>query len=751
VTAAAAAARLARGLRVGGALLIAVVAVMRTAIFFAPQIVFDVDPAFDPEPLGGLGPAGSLVLDVVLIVACACALVGEALAGRGVSGRLLVAAVLPMPVVLWHGAGDAGDLWRGATWGAAALAAVAVAHLARDAGLRRLLVTLLAAGLGVLIVRGIANVTYEHDENVALFEMRKADILRDKGWAEGSPFAQIFERRVRQRQPGAWFVTTNIFASFMAFGVIAGLGLTIASARARLPGGWSGGLGLVTLAAAGGLWMTGSKGGQLAAAGGVVLLVAPLVSARAAALVTRFGPAIMVAFVLAALGGVVLRGVALPEGFAGEKSLLFRWHYTVSSTGIIADHPVVGVGPDGYQPAYMLHRVPRNPEEVASAHSVFWDWLCALGIAGAAWIALVGVLVARSGRAWRDAEDGAAPPGPSARSTPWGTLAAAGVVAAAGLLPAIVVETPRLHELDVAVRLLGVAAFLGLAAMIAHVLARVEPRLVAWSLACAATATVVHGQIEMTLTQPGAVVWVMAMLALAARPGTVGVAARWGGRAFAWPAAALAAAGAVWLTVAGVVPAVRQERLMLTAAERLRPLSEQERPDPALVARLRRAAADDLVAAWEAMPTALGPRLAAGEQLEKAARFTDGEGRIECLEQALAHGAAGLERGDLGRAAVLALFARRMLARLEAEHDPARAAEHARAAVEVARAMTEADPHGLHAWLRYADTRWEVGLRDDEARDAYRRTLEIDAAYELDPLKRLPDAERARVETRLAE
>ena len=57
------------GLRWIGLAGIATFAVMRLAVFFAPQVLFDVDPALHPEPLGGLGPAGSMVLDVLLLLA----------------------------------------------------------------------------------------------------------------------------------------------------------------------------------------------------------------------------------------------------------------------------------------------------------------------------------------------------------------------------------------------------------------------------------------------------------------------------------------------------------------------------------------------------------------------------------------------------------------------------------------------------------------------------------------------------------
>ena len=76
--------RFAQAMRWAGGVGIVVIAVMRCVISFAPQIVFDIDPALDPTPLAGLGPGGSLLLDALLLLACACALVGEVLTKRGV-------------------------------------------------------------------------------------------------------------------------------------------------------------------------------------------------------------------------------------------------------------------------------------------------------------------------------------------------------------------------------------------------------------------------------------------------------------------------------------------------------------------------------------------------------------------------------------------------------------------------------------------------------------------------------------------
>ena len=71
-----------------------------------------------------------------------------------------------------------------------------------------------------------------------------------------------------------------------------------------------------------------------------------------------------------------------------------------------------------------------------------------------------------------------------------------------------------------------------------------------------------------------------------------------------------------------------------------------------------------------------------------------------------------------------------------------------RRALELARELTTLDPNGLRTWKRVGDLAWSVG-DEDGMRSAYERALELDEAYELDPLKRLNDRERTEIETRL--
>src|SRR5262245_4980655 len=101
-------------------LVIVSIAALRCMVVFAMQPIFDVDPATHQAPFGGLGMPGSLLLDAILLAACGAALLVEAASGRGIDARLCLFALLPLPIVLLHGWSDAGNLFRGATWLAAA-------------------------------------------------------------------------------------------------------------------------------------------------------------------------------------------------------------------------------------------------------------------------------------------------------------------------------------------------------------------------------------------------------------------------------------------------------------------------------------------------------------------------------------------------------------------------------------------------------------------------------------------------------
>jgi len=721
-------------LRWGGLFVIAMVAVARCAIVFAPQVVFDVDPAVAAGRLAGLGPGGSLALDGLLLLGCAAALWGEARSGRGVRWPLLALALIPAPILLWHGYRDLGDLWLGSTWIAAMVTAVTVAHLGRDRSFRIALLALLLAVIAPVLVRSAGQVTYEHAEKLADFDRNQARFFAAQGIDPESPSAQIFQRRLEHRNPQGWFATTNVLASMLALSLIALIGVTIAAAQANLERGWAAATGLLAIAAAAALWMCQSMGALLATAGGLSVLLVPMTVPVLLRLFERWGGAIVIVAIVAALTGVLVRGTLLHEDFAGDRSLLFRWHYMVATVRMVAEAPLTGVGSDGYQQAYTRFRVPRNPEEVTSAHSMFQDWIAGAGLWGAAWIALVGILAWRAG--CRFGAPGHMPDQVADKAVGRAILSAAVGVAAIGLLGAMTVEVMVTADpLTVLLRVLGAGLYVAVAMLLAKIMAASPSRWLEWSLVGAASTLLIHGQVEMTFAQPGAAVWAMAVLGAIAAPGH----GRSGGRARAGGGAAAAAIVllSAWIAVTGAMPALRQQARLSAAAAALADLPA----DTAVVTAQRERAVALLVEANVLMPTNPFPLEHASRQAMLAAMLRTGPARVEGLHAALAL----TERSSHTNRGLMISTRTSILARLARETGDSQWG--ALAISEMSR-LVAIDPHGNETWRRYGNLLWEFGDRD-EARAAYKRALESDGQLELDPLKQFPPVERREIEARL--
>ena len=174
-------------LQLVGACLMAGVAMVRCMVVIAPMRLFDVDPAIDPLPLAGLGPAGSMVLDLLLVCGAVLCLFAECRQRRGLDPVLLVLAILPLPVILLHAGQDFDSMWRGSGWFAAVIGLVAAAHLARDHRMTVLMSAVLLSIACPLLLRGLVQVFLDHPQTVAFFQANKQMILEEKGWLAGTP------------------------------------------------------------------------------------------------------------------------------------------------------------------------------------------------------------------------------------------------------------------------------------------------------------------------------------------------------------------------------------------------------------------------------------------------------------------------------------------------------------------------------------------------------------------------------------
>ena len=519
-----------------GFLLTAVV-LLRLLLPIAPDRIFDVDPGQVSGPMSAIGPTGSTLLDVLLIGLSAITFwsVGRR---RGLDFKLVLLLCLPLPVLVWNSSGDLLQTWRAIDWFAAATTGVALAHLVADRRVRVVVLAMLLGGIVVMACRGVHQVVVEHADTVAFFDANRADILATRGWLEESPAALAFERRLRQPEATGWIGFSNIFSGFAAAGCIGLVGALVVSRRRGHEAGGPVLLGLAAVMLAVLVGVNGSKG---AIAAGTLGLIAVLVlfGPFGSRFRARPGPIIVAAGVVAFLA-ILLRGL-LPEAFLGDRSLLFRWHYLQGAWGMFTSSPLVGVGPDGFQDAYLQFKPVRSPEDVASAHSMTVDWLASIGVVAIAWIMAAVRLVLPSAES--PAEDDAS----TSSGFRWtGRRRVAVVMVGLGIFAIqCFVESPL--EVDgVLLRIGAVAMGIFVAAVVIGLLADVPESLVRAVAVAAAVVIAAQAQIEMLLWQPGALVACWALLASAGGAGSRSAGADVpprGARSFMIPALFAAIAG----------------------------------------------------------------------------------------------------------------------------------------------------------------------------------------------------------------
>jgi hypothetical protein len=460
----------------------------------------------------GIGPGASMLVDAVVLVGAGLGL----MAGRGGIGRWTLALLLMGGVaVVAHGWGGAGgslhDQRIGLAWLSAMAAGLSLHRLAGDRRWRAVCAGVLVGLIGLLAVRAAVQVLVEHPATVAEFRATREQVLAAQGWAPDSAMARAYERRLMQSDASAWFGLSNVLAGFSAAMVVASGGLLLAAWRGgtqvvRL------GLGLAVVASLAALMAAQSKGGfgaLLAGVGAAAVLWwrARGERARAAGWV---GPGLVV-LVLLAIAGRGLVGERV-----GELSILFRWFYTTAAAQIAAEHALMGVGPDGFKDAFLLVKNPLCPEEVASPHSVLFDWWACLGVAGLGWAVIWFGWLGAAGRVTATPMEPREehPAGEARRLV---RLAAA--IAVIATLGVVAFEGASSDTMAL-VRMVGLALWgwiAGAAAWTVYVSAGDAPgeRWVRLGLSGAALTIAAHAQIDVAASWPQSAGLVMALIAVA--------------------------------------------------------------------------------------------------------------------------------------------------------------------------------------------------------------------------------------------
>lgn len=775
---------------------IVVPALLRAMVTEDPLPRWDLNPAISESIITGLTPAGSVLIDVVILLGCAVLMLAEAASDRPLRRSWLVLFVLgAIPAVIHSGvlSGEGlhvENLRLGMAWLSALASAIALAHACRDRNIARPLAAALVAFVIILAARAAVQVLIEHPQTVQDYQNNRDAFLAARGWTPDSPMAQSFERRLKQPDATAWFGLSNVYASFVAASLAALLALApLAWLTARrdqraVPDGLAGIVALGLVASLVALWWASSKGGAAAAILGAGLVAVAFMLARKQQHARRLASRAwgVAAFVIAApIIAILLRG-ALGERLS-ELSLLFRSFYIETATRVFLDSPLLGVGPAGFSQAYTLAKPPLSPEEVSSPHSLIFDYAARLGIGGLAWAALVVLLTALAARCLfpASASDPARLSPPPRAGLLILTLCATPVILSTLVSLPLFAASP--YDV-VIVRIVGLGFWFGLAYAIFRV-ARAAPL---WPIALggAALTLVAHAQYEVTATWASSAGLLAAFLGVSAGVGAdrssgahpserdddAPAPPQLAGRP-RWPSIAYAT---VFLTLAftglaTLLPVQRWEASLTRAADHLAPLARARTLDPSGAARLFESylgepvpnAPGALETAFLRVSLVLGER--AAEELEQGALRTiprHREARQALSRLWLEHAQASI---GLGRDPSRSLEAAQHHARLAVEHDPGSSEAWGwLGTVYAARAQMTGDPQSLplalDAWTsaasldphgptfptRIAFLADDLG-RPDLARDWAARALQADRNRRLDPLLQLREDQRARLRT----
>jgi hypothetical protein len=251
-----------------------------------------------------------------------------------------------------------------------AVAAFLVRQCLRTASEARSLVAVMLWLATVLASLGIYQYAYGMPRLRAAYERDPERVLSDSGLPTeaDSPQRELFENRVRSLEPLATFALTNSLAGFLAPWLVSALALVLMVSE--WPKQWRALAGLVSSAAltAACLVLTKSRSAYLATAVGVVLILL-YGRRRGWRLDWRIPVSLAGVTLVIGLVAVYFGGLDLEVLSEAPKSVLYRLEYWQATARMIADHPLLGVGPGNFQEAYGMYKLPRASETVADPHN----------------------------------------------------------------------------------------------------------------------------------------------------------------------------------------------------------------------------------------------------------------------------------------------------------------------------------------------------------------------------------------------
>jgi hypothetical protein len=729
------------------ALAILVPVLLQCLVTFSPTIYFDTDPRITPgspadtsiNVITTFGPAGAAWLHIISVLIAAGAIAVSIRAGGSIRWLSCVLVGAGMLACAYHMTQAFTNLLQGGAWIAAAALGLAAVHLGQHQMARRVMVAGLIALLIPMAIDAIWFIFVEHARTVAFFHNNADATLRSQGIEVGSPQHELYVRRLESPDAISVFILSNVLGSIVVALTLLTFTITVGAMRHPAKRGAVLIAAAVTVLGLIALYLTHSKGAALTLPAGVLLVgLCMLLKGRRLSRVLLTTAAI--GLIAAAIIAVLVRGsMGDAPTAAGERSLLFRFYYWQASARMVTDDmpgsAVLGVGPANFGQLYLQEKNPLNPEEVVSAHNVFVDYMTMLGLGGWAWCAVLLIwIVAAAYGASR------APPGeegflPIAAAQKPELVAGPIILAAAIFAVQYIIEFPLYEFATVLLWLMSVVAF----AMVMIVLLRsglLAAGSIGIGLFVAATAVVMHNQIEMSFfnAQSVAVVWVIVAVAGVQNTSVNPIVRRQKLWQFVPSTAILVIA--VVMMVGYAVPITAQQHHLRQAATDLR-----------LGAPLE--AIKQLDSAGRLMPTDLRTlKWRLQLRVEMAAAIAQADYRDAArliLDEAFAL-VKTYEQGDFQPVTIDRHRARLHQAAADLLGDPSHLAK---AAASLETAITKA-PYNIADHLGLADLYDQRLDKPERAGELYQRVLELHDLNYLDPARQLSLQQYQRVTDRLA-
>lgn len=336
----------------------------------------------------GPGAAVSVVMDVLFCIPALLVLFRQSLAG--IRWKVGVAPALFLCWAVWAGVSISWAPDRfGAAVGAADLIAAgallwAMAQMVHDWSHIR---SIGVVCIGLLLSYLAYGVVYESMDLPELRSQWTQDVhgLRTKaleahGWKEGSFAARQFEMKVLHGEINGFSTSPNTYAAMLVLLGIVAAGVVIESCRQRQKLPLNIALALMIIPVAWLIWKTQSKAAYVTP---ILAIIAFTLLAIFPRQIHRFRrwiyTAILIVFVLCS---AYLVHYGTVHGNLHNDSMNFRWKYWVASSKLFEQHPVLGIGWNGFGDRYLAVRLPSASEEIKDPHDMFVRVFVELGLIG---------------------------------------------------------------------------------------------------------------------------------------------------------------------------------------------------------------------------------------------------------------------------------------------------------------------------------------------------------------------------------